>query len=389
MKLYSPPPGYYDLPFTYVFDASKLSTTVANPNQYQYIKGGFGDFVLRRVVGLSRLLGSTNPPGTYQLQNRNGYYLASKPIYGGQADDLGIVGEEFYQETGAIKFDLGAITLPTPSQTAQIAFQGVRRVKGVAPQNPSYQAGPRYYVYRLPLIQIPAGVGSVVTTYQTINNYDFELYQLIVLETKATGGSFSITTGSGGATTGLLWINGTSGAVTLDIPVPSASQALSISVTGSTITLNLAANSGGTPQSLISQIINLWNSTGAAAALLSINALGPDLTFAPGGLPISQLIASGGVNVANLQPASGISNLWIYDANKVQIQSAPVFSPFIDGSSLFSPNPPGTHQYGNGAVQTPLWYPQQSVMRVDAVSNLASGQGLVQIYAVGVEYFPC
>jgi hypothetical protein len=26
---------------------------------------------------------------------------------------------------------------------------------------------------------------------------------------------------------------------------------------------------------------------------------------------------------------------------------------------------------------------------VDAVSNLATGQGLVQIYAVGVEYFPC
>lgn len=107
---YSTPPGTYDLPFTWVYDATGLTDGLAYPNQYVYLQGGYGDFILRRVVGLSRILDPTT--GQYQIRDNYNNYIEQVPLFGGSADDLGIAPELFYQELGAIKFDLGTILKP-------------------------------------------------------------------------------------------------------------------------------------------------------------------------------------------------------------------------------------------------------------------------------------
>ena len=52
MRTYTPPRGAYDQPFTWVFDATALTDGRDALNQFVYIQGGWGDFILRRVVGV-------------------------------------------------------------------------------------------------------------------------------------------------------------------------------------------------------------------------------------------------------------------------------------------------------------------------------------------------
>src|ERR1700722_16519049 len=104
-KLYSPPQGTFDLPFTWVFDASSLVDGQTYRNLFVYLQGGYGDFVLRRIVGLSRVL----DPLAGQFQIHDGGqrdYLESDPENAQNADDIGVVPEANYKELSAIKFDL-------------------------------------------------------------------------------------------------------------------------------------------------------------------------------------------------------------------------------------------------------------------------------------------
>jgi hypothetical protein len=177
-RLYSPPPGFYDLPFIWTYDASKLTAGLAYQNQYVYLQGGYGDFILRRVLGLSRIL---NPAtGQYQIRDNDNNNIEQFPVFGVSADDIGLAPELRYQETGAVKFDLGIIALPSVPSTGQLCFQGVRRMKGSPQQNPTYKATPKTFTYLLTAPVAPP-VGSFVTVRNPITDYDFELHQLIIL----------------------------------------------------------------------------------------------------------------------------------------------------------------------------------------------------------------
>lgn len=179
MKLYTPPKGSYDLPFTWTFDASGLTNGLAYPNQYVYLQGGYGDFILRRIVGLSRILDPST--GQYQIRDNIQNYIEQTPVFGVSADDIGVAPELKYDELGAIRFDLGVIQLPAQPHTGQVAFQGVRRMKGNMPARPGYKATAKSFTYLLPVSITGLQGTAPVTVSQTMDNYDFELHQIIIV----------------------------------------------------------------------------------------------------------------------------------------------------------------------------------------------------------------
>jgi len=371
--LYTPPDGYYDLPFTWTYDASKLTQGKTYLNQYVYLQGGYGDFVLRRVVGLGRILAGQvgTAVGQFQIQDNGGKYIESAPVYGAisvaaqastPTDDMGFAPELLYQETGAIKFDLRAVNLPTALSTAQIAFQGVRRMKGTTVKNPTYQASPRSYTYI-----VPAGVGGPVGSYSTVrtkvNNYDFELHQTIILET--TGGVILVASENGG----VRFQNLTPGSLTLSV-VAGVNTPFTFSVVGTTI----VATGVDTIQGFLAALATSAAS-GLVATSLYLNAT-PNTTPMPYAAP--QVMGA-----SAYVPAQGLASIWLYDANRVATSSAPLVDIFMDGSCK---NQGGL--YENGAVVTPLWYPKDSQIQMDVYSNTTTGSNLL-IMLVGRQYVPC
>ena len=174
---YSPPPGYFDLPFTWVYDASQLTNGLPYPNQYVYLQGGYGDFVLRRIVGLSRIL----DPSTRNLPDS------------GQLREVHQFGSNFRRACGRYR------TCP------RAALSGNRSGE-IRPRSDSASGSPDHRPNRLPgraeddrrsrpaaelsgtgqftyILEAPVNspVGSMVTVRQPVNNYDFELHQIILV----------------------------------------------------------------------------------------------------------------------------------------------------------------------------------------------------------------
>jgi hypothetical protein len=377
--LYTPPEGYYDLPFIWTYNASKLTNGLAYPNQYVYLQGGYGDFIMRRVLGLSRVLNPST--GQYQIRDNANNYIEELPVYGVSADDIGIAPELRYQETGAIKFDLGIIDLPSVPSTGQICFEGVRRMKGNPPGNPTYQSRPKTFTYILTAPVNPP-IGSFVTVRQWINNYDFELFQIILLSSSATAGAPYCYVGENG---GVAFSNLTSSNVTLNI-TSTGVGASTVTVMGSTITVNQ-----GVLALTITAFLNLWNATPAATALASAVASTIGTCGANTATPNTTPFYEGNVTGEILAPAAGssslgaltspISSLVVYDSNKVAISNAPVVDIYLDGG------PGGV--YKNGALVPPLWYPKDSILQVDVYSQVASGNNMLAIYLVGRQHIPC
>lgn len=188
---YSPPPGTFDLPFTWVFDASTLANGSNQPNSSVYLLGGYGDFLLRRIVGMNRIL-AADGTGKFQVQRASkGSYIQSDPVQAPNSPELAIAPEEWYPETGKIWFDLFGINLPATAATAQIAFQGVRRQKGTI-NGPTYKHTEKSYTYQV-AATIDAIPGSPIVAKTLIQDYDFELHQIILM-VKGPSGYVPITT---------------------------------------------------------------------------------------------------------------------------------------------------------------------------------------------------
>jgi hypothetical protein len=188
--LYTPPSGYYDAPFTWVYDGSGLVDGSDALNQMVSIYAGYGDFVLRRVVALFNLLNVTG--GQFQIYDALERTLRSVPANLGSSDEFAVVPEVLYKENSKIKFDLWDVArniFPPVGggqniSLAQIYFHGVRRKPGNGPQ-PSYEFRPKTLTYTVtatinrlgslnPLTQGPS------SAYQLISDYDFDLYQVIL-----------------------------------------------------------------------------------------------------------------------------------------------------------------------------------------------------------------
>lgn len=376
-QLYTPPEGHYDLPFTWVFNAANLSASLANPNQFVYLQGGYGDFVLRRVVGISRLLAGSS---TYQIKDPNLKPIQSAGIVGASADDIGIVPELIYPELGAIRFDLGVATLPTPTSTAQIAFQGARRMKGAAPVNPSYKAEPWPYTYSplnggMPAVLINQLAGNFVQrVWCQINDYDFELYQIMLV---ADTGSLIL--GSEGGV--VAFINKTVTGVS-----PRA-LTLTTSATVGTPSVTVTGNN------VVAVVPNTGPGFAGPFAFLNSNPLFSSLIAM---IPLTNPVTSsfptgtGTLPLDNTAPSAGLTSLLLYDSNKVAIANAPVFDPFLDGNP-YAPPFTDTGLYYDGAIVPPLWYPRNSSIQLDVYSNLtdlAEGFYLL-VYLIGKRYERC
>lgn len=196
-KLYQPPPGYYDLPYSWIYNLGPQPADGQDLlNQFVYILGGYGEFVLRRIVGQCRALKPyLGVPGgqfgRYQFYDRIHAPLEASPVFAWGIpagapglpveQDIGIAPELKYPETGRIGLDLYTLRRPPLApNSAQIAFQGVRRIKGTRKRQPDYRAKPKSFTYKMSVTindKFPAGP---ITRRIRIDDYDFELYNLII-----------------------------------------------------------------------------------------------------------------------------------------------------------------------------------------------------------------
>ena len=377
MKLYTPPQGFYDLPFTWVYDASQLTDGASYPNQFIYLLGGYGDFMLRRIVGLSQILDPAT--GQYQIRKRDsGEYIQSDRTYAVKAFQNYYCPEIPYRELGNIRFDLYNILRPvTPGpQAAQLAFQGVRRLPGSQIVRP-IRATPRTFIYQV-TVNLPTPYpGPATSAFQQINDYDFELYNIILLGlTNAT------------ATVVEQWnavanIPGALGNLINITSLAAPNQTLSVTVSGYDIVFTPATDGFGVVTTLTTDAVAFLNSVPAVAALATF--LGPEIgAFWPA--PDGPRFFSGGGTSAITSPTTA---LWIYDHARVQISNAPVLDIYLDGNPRgFYGSTVGQARGQQGALVPPLYYPQQSQIQID-VTNLTAAAAGLQIILVGKQYYPC
>ena len=204
----------------------------------------------------------------------------------------------------------------------------------------------------------------MTTIYQPVLNYDFELYDLIILAQFGGAGGLGNEEGS------VTFLNKTNGSLSLTVTVSGPS--FIASVVGSTVTITLPDGTGK-PDG-----VALINSSPVLSAVLSATWTGSFFGIFPDG---SITIAA-----PSYGASGGLSNISLFDQNKVAISNAPVFDAFMDGI----PNDlSGT--YGNGAIATPLWYQKDSQIQINVQSNISSSSVIIGLYfyLVGRKYYPC
>ena len=384
---YITPPGTYDLPFTWAFDASAFADGSNAPNSSIYLQGGYGDFQLRRIVGMNRFLAGDGT-GKFQIQRASkGSYLQSDPVQALNTPELPITPEESYLETGKIRFDLYGISKPAQPLTAQIAFEGVRRMKGSPPPQPGYANVPKSYTYEVSATLTETAPAAPVSTFTKIVDYDFELHQIIILKSGAAGTAASqeFLTEAGGLSV-TANAPGTGGnAISVFFTTLGPSQPVSVAVVGNAITVGLATDAGGfIVDNQTGPLVATMNATPAVAALVTVvNVLNP---FAPFNIfPLTFLSGGSGAGSALLSPlTTPVCAMSVYDQNRVTISNIPIMDIFYDGG-------PGS-VYRNGAMVPPLFYRKDSVLQIDFYSEVTDPADLpteVVVYLVGKKLYPC
>ena len=184
LPLYSPPAGFYDAPFTWIFDGSGLTDASNALNIALPIYAGYGDFVMRRVVGLDNVLNAST--GQFQYYDKLRRALQEVPQDINNGGEFATVPEIVYPENSSIYFDLWNVSrnIVGGISKAFVAFQGARRKPGNGIR-PAYQFKPKTLTYSIP-VAVPGKTGlnllnqAPVSIYQEIQDYDFDLYQIIL-----------------------------------------------------------------------------------------------------------------------------------------------------------------------------------------------------------------
>jgi len=102
--LFTPPEGYYDTMFIFVYSTSSLLNGQNALNQRIDMDPGIGDFICRRVAGIQSVV---NPSGgQFQMRDNQLQNLQSLPLNAQGTDEIAIPDGVFYSKTGAIRFDL-------------------------------------------------------------------------------------------------------------------------------------------------------------------------------------------------------------------------------------------------------------------------------------------
>ena len=384
--LYEPPPGYYDAPFSWVFDGSQLTDGANSINNALPIYAGYGDFVLRRVVGLNNVLQSGFGGGTagqYQIRDKSGNYMQSVPQSIGRflgildRSDLAMSRDVFYPENSSIIFDLYDVfrtSLFGQTFAAQVAFQGVRRMPGTPNWASSFRYTPRTYSYNI--VQSLPAAGSTFfpqSIYVPIQDYDFELYKIhIAYSSNAFYNLVETPPLSSMAFYSQLF--GTSGAGTQVVLKKTAvpNQPLVITTSGNVVTLTGATDGFG---NTTTTGYDIWQAiNGNVAASLIVYVTPPQLPA--GGYNVgTYTLTGGGATFATRQ-----SLVQLYDQNGLVCSSIPILDQFVNASDV---------DYGNGAIVPPLLYRQNSRLRLDVTNYNDLNPSTILIDYVGRQRIPC
>lgn len=401
--LYTPPEGYYDIPMLWPFSVNGFTTGQNYLNQQVPIYAGYGDFILRRIVGIDRVLnnGEVAPNltvGQFQFRDSQGRYLEEVPQYRGTGNrgglelntaQLAIIPELLFRENTAIRFDLyNVVPWSDPNETttfsAQLAFHGVRRFKGVSPYIAGYKYRPKPYIF-LGQVTLAAQTSPLTTTTVgfPIVNYDFEFWELRLVYVlnafynQAPGeglGVFNVTAVEPGPAGNniVLVINGLP-------PSPAPNLPLTVTVQGTTITVQLGTDSASNISNC-NQVGNLMNATPGCAALVSVYA--PPAPTPPGGGVIEDAITTGTFDLAGGGETLNSNDPWsllqIYDQNGVGMFYSPTVDLYVNRLSY----------YLNGAAVPPMVYRQNTQIKVD-IQSLLEQPATAMFYFVGRQRIPC
>ena len=388
---YRPPAGYSDFPFTWVFDATSLTPGQNYPNQFVTVQSGYGDFILRRIMGLDTVL--AHGSGQFQMKDMSGRYFQSLPQNVGQsagsnslvgcAADIAILPERRYKELSNIGFDLYDIGAGAANKALQIGFQGVRRIQSSPPPEFTYRPKTYSYVTYSALLGGTASSPTLTTqVIQPVLNYDFDLMQiylffqqLLAFITDSTASLFFTPT---------LPLAAPPELVTIQITAPVGNNLpLTVTVNGYAIVVQPATNGIGQIVSTGNDVANAINSNPQSAAFVfatSVYPTEPLQTRTPAGVgPVPV------VSVEFLSANTSWAECLLFDQNSVQVYSQAMLDLFVNAGSY----------YKNGAVVPPLHYAQNSRIRMDITPTIFVGLETgssplwATIHYVGRQRIPC
>ena len=393
MRPYAPPAGYIDSPFTYIFDPNNpngtqvpLSNGGNYPNLFVNIDSGYGDFILRRVVGLDTIL-NNSASGQYRLRNMTGSYFESLPVCVGtggagtvsaNSAQLAILPEQLYVELSQIRFDLYDIQMAT--QGSQLGFQGVRRLPGNSAHPSRFRPKAYTYITNAALLGgIPGFPNQTTQVIQQISNYDFDLYQIFLFFQDLLYLPLVEGTNGGLVAQPALPPMANPDALVFTVTNPVGNNLpLLVTVSGATVTVQPATNGAGAIISTAAEVAAAVNSDPSASVLIVVTAIvDAASTLAPTG--------TGKV----LGPFLDVNDSWatclLFDQNTVQCSNIAALDLFINAASY----------YGNGAVVPPLSYQQNARLRMDVTpavfhvkTNISQPLWLTAHY-VGKQRIPC
>lgn len=171
---YQAPPGWFDQPFVYVFDADTLTNGRDYHNLGVTTFSG-ADFICRRVAGHNRCAVSMQ---LYDVLKRKFFNTPFNTRF----SDFVIAPESIWPAASGIVFDLLNVLKevktdgPNTVFLSQIVFQGVRRFAGVRrPPSYNYWTDPYSYVEE---ITVPAFGAPAERHAFDIEDFDFELLRI-------------------------------------------------------------------------------------------------------------------------------------------------------------------------------------------------------------------
>ncbi len=198
---YVTPPGKYDFPFAYVYDATSL-TDGLNYQDIQIPMQGDSSFILRHIAGVDTCIDTAANGGRFNYKNASRQYANGNPSTGiCFPKNWPVLPEKLYKFNEAIWIDLYKVLrnntpCDTPIYHSFIAFFGVKRFdvgQNYAPKKTpyKYKEMAQRYEFVLTIDWNHFAIGSTAAQphrfIQQMDNYDFELLRITVARPGETG----------------------------------------------------------------------------------------------------------------------------------------------------------------------------------------------------------
>ena len=188
---YQAPPGYFDQPFIYTYDADQLVGGGSIPNGQDVrlaniITHSGADFILRRVAGQDRVCTQ------FQLRDVMARLIfdTTQGVSTAGFNDFALIPELLFPAASGITFDLLNVQKTLNSSgtpLSQVVFQGVRRFRGYK-RPPSYPYWEDPYDYAADVAITWTANDPPVRFFKNIYNFDFELLKIHAMVINPIGG---------------------------------------------------------------------------------------------------------------------------------------------------------------------------------------------------------